>query len=48
MLASTEIKIREIRLQNEINDIPEVRLAEGGGNVDDYAEYQTRWGAGEC
>ena len=45
MLASTEIKIREIRLQNEINDIPEVRLAEGGGNVDEYAEYQTRWGA---
>ena len=44
MLASTEIKIREIRLQNEINDIPEVRLAEGGGNVDEYAEYQTRWG----
>ena len=48
MLPSTEIKIREIRLQNEINDIPEVRLADGGGNVDEYAEYQARWGAGNA
>ena len=42
MLASTELRLEEIRLQNEINDLPEVRLADDRANAEEYETAERR------
>ena len=42
MLESTRLRQEELRLQNEINDLPEVRLADDRGNAADYEEAERR------
>ena len=46
MLESTRLRQEELRLQNEINDLPEVRLADDRGNAEEYetAERQAQRG----
>ena len=42
MLESTRLRQEELRLQNEINDLPEVRLADDRANAADYEEAERR------
>ena len=39
MLKSTELSLRAIELAKEVNDLPEVRLADDHANLDDYTAY---------
>ena len=42
MLESTRLRQEELRLQNEINDLPEVRLADDRGNAEDTRTAERR------
>ena len=42
MLESTRLRQEELRLQNEINAMPEVRLADDRGNAEEYETAERR------